>query len=54
MLSRDDRGAAAFAGFQDQTVESYDIQTDDDQLFYNYPATYERRVISDRIGTTYH
>jgi len=53
-LSRDDRGASAFGGFQDLTTETYDVQTDDDQLFYSYPATFERRVISDRIGTIYH
>jgi hypothetical protein len=52
-LSRDDRGPAAFAGFQDLTTEYYDVQTDDDQQYYTYPSSYERRVLSDRIGVLY-
>ena len=53
VLSRDGRDITAYGGFQDLSSESYDIQTDDDQQFYNYPSTYERRVISDRVGVVF-
>jgi hypothetical protein len=49
-LARDDRDARAFGGFQSVTTELFDIQTNDDMQFYNYPSTYERNVMSDRIG----
>src|ERR1700677_1599937 len=52
-LSRDDRGEAAFGGFQDLSIESYDVQTNDDQLYFTGASTYERRVVSDRIGDVY-
>jgi hypothetical protein len=52
-LWRDEREAAAFNGFQTESAEFYDVQTDDDQQYYNYPSTYERRVLSDRVGVIY-
>ena len=52
-LSRDDRGEAAFGGFQDLSTEIYDVQTNDDQLYFNGASTYERRVVSDRVGDVY-
>src|ERR1700722_9075879 len=48
-LSREDREVTAEGGLSAANVEYYDVQTDDDQQFYNYPSTYERRVLSDRV-----
>jgi hypothetical protein len=53
-ISRDNRGVAAYVGLDNGSVEYYDVQTDDDQEFLNYPSTYERRVVSDKIGVIYH
>ncbi|HUB27341.1 MAG TPA: hypothetical protein VL992_18090 [Tepidisphaeraceae bacterium] len=53
-ISRDNRGVAAYVGLTDGSIEVYDVQTDDDQQYYNWPSTYERRVISDKVGTVYH
>ena len=52
-LSRDDRGVSAYGGFPTESAEFYDIQVDDDQVFLNYPSSYERRVQSDRVGVIY-
>ena len=52
-LGRDDREAAAYGGFQGLSSEYYDVQVDDDQQFFTYPSSYERRVQSDRVGVIY-
>lgn len=49
-LSRDGRGITAYGGFQSLSTEYYDVQTSDDQLFFENDSTYERRVVSDRTG----
>jgi hypothetical protein len=54
MLARDLRDQAAIGGFEDTGVEFYDVQTDDDQQYNTYPSTYERRVLSDRVGVIFH
>ena len=53
-LSRDDRAAGAFGGYQGADAEYYDVQTNDDYQFFDYPGTYERQVTSDRVGVIYH
>ena len=52
-LSREDRGVSAYGGFPTESAEFYDVQVDDDQIFLNYPSSYERRVQSDRVGVIY-
>lgn len=52
-LSRDAREPSAFGGFQGVSTEYYEVQTDDDQLFESFPSSYERRVISDKVGTIF-
>jgi hypothetical protein len=54
VLARDLREMSAVAGFEDSIAEVYDIQTDDDQQYFNFPSSYERRVLSDRTGVIYH
>jgi hypothetical protein len=53
-LWRDQRGMSAFGGFEEDTAEYYDVQTDDNQEDDAYPSTYQREVISDRVGVLYH
>ncbi|HUB23981.1 MAG TPA: hypothetical protein VL992_01030 [Tepidisphaeraceae bacterium] len=53
LLWRDAREPAAFAGYQELDVEYYDLQTNDDQFFYNGLSSYERDASSDRQGVTY-
>ena len=53
-LWRDERGVSAFGGFQESSVEYYDVQTNDDMELDSYPSSYERQVISDRVGVLYH
>jgi hypothetical protein len=53
-LWRDQRGLAAFGGFDESSTEYYDVQTDDNVVSDTYPSTYQREVISDRVGTLYH
>jgi hypothetical protein len=52
-LSRENRDVSAYGGFQSLSTETYDVQTDDDQLFFNNNSTYERRVVSDRVGVIF-
>jgi hypothetical protein len=54
IVSRDNRGTSAFLGFEPPTAEFFDVQTDDNQEYYNYPSYYQRDVISDKIGVVYH
>jgi hypothetical protein len=54
VLDRDSRELAAAGGFDDAIIEVYDVQTDDDQQYFNYPGSYERRVLSDRTGVIFH
>ena len=50
-LSREDRGPAAFGGFQSLTTEYYDVQTYDNQEYYDRSGgNYSRQVIGDRFG----
>lgn len=62
-LSRDDRGTAAFAGFQDATTTYYFLQTNDWYSGYsggagglrgNNPDYYQRQAVSETYGITYH
>jgi hypothetical protein len=53
-LSREDRGVGAFGGYQALDAETYDVQTDDNYEFIDGPGTYQRQVISDRVGVLYH
>ena len=50
-LSRADRGPEAFGGFQSLTTEYYDVQTYDNQQYYDRGGSnYSRQVIGDRFG----
>ncbi len=61
-LSRDDRDAAAFAGFQDATTTYYFLQSYDYQANYSYgaggrgsiPDGYQRQAVSQSYGISYH
>lgn len=53
-ISRDDRGVSVATGYETETAEYFDIQTNDDFERDNYPSSYERDVISDKVGVIYH
>jgi hypothetical protein len=58
-LSRDGRGTAAFAGFQQESTTYYFLQTDDYYSDYlNGPTGlgngYQRDAVSQTYGLTYH
>jgi len=53
MISREGREVSAFGGYESITAESFDIQTDDDQIFYDHDSSYERQVFSDKVGIIY-
>jgi hypothetical protein len=64
-LSRDDRGTAAFVGFQDESTTYYFLRSDDWYSDFaggggrgggrgNNPDYYQRRAVSETYGITHH
>ena len=62
-LSRDGRGPAAFAGFEDGTTTYYSLQTDDWYSDFagggwrgrgGNPDDYQRQAVSETFGISYH
>lgn len=52
-LSRDDRGPAAYAGYQDSTTTFYYLRMDDRQTDHHGRSRYDREAISETYGTSY-